>query len=97
MEEAQNFGRDAKMEVNFENVEALDMTIVPTVLGDRAKEETKSMAAAAGAGVVGIILLGPIGVVGAAFVHGKNITVQPGTLLYVQSQNDVELVGMTAK
>lgn len=96
-EPAQNFGRDAKLEVNFENVEALDMTQVGTLLGDKAKEETKSMATAAGAGVAGMILLGPIGVVGAAFVHGKNVSVPAGSQLYIQSQNDVELIGLAAK
>ena len=97
VDQAQNFGRDAKMEVSFESVEALDLTMVPTILGEKAKKETESTALAAGAGVAGMILLGPIGVVGAAFVHGKNITVPPGTLLYIQTQNDVELVGMVAK
>jgi len=96
-EPAQNFGRDAKLEVSFDNVEAFDMTIVGTVLGDKAKEETRSLATAAGASVVGLILLGPIGVVGAAFVHGKNFTVPAGTQLYIQTQADVELVGLTVK
>ena len=96
-EPAQNFGRDAKLEVSFDNVEALDMTIVPTLLGEKAKKETESMAIAAGAGVAGMILLGPIGLVGAAFVHGKNVTVPAGTLLYIQTQSDVDLVGMNAK
>ena len=96
-EAAQNFGRDAKMEVSFDSVESLDMTTIPTVLGDKAKEETKSLAKAAGAGVVGVILLGPIGVVGAAFVKGNNITVPAGTQLYIQTQTDVEVVGMIAK
>ncbi len=97
VDQAQNFGRDAKMEVNFETVEALDMTLVATLLGEKAKKETESMAFAAGAGVAGMILLGPIGVVGAAFVHGKNISIPAGTLLYIQTQNDIELVGMVAK
>jgi hypothetical protein len=97
VDQAQNFGRDAKMEVNFETVEALDMTPVATLLGEKAKKETESMAFAAGAGVAGMILLGPIGVVGAAFVHGKNISIPEGTLLYIQTQNDIELVGMIAK
>ena len=97
VDQAQNFGRDAKMEVNFESVEALDMTMVATLLGEKAKKETESMAIAAGAGVAGMILLCPIGVVGAAFVHGKNITIPEGTMLYIQTQNDVELVGMVAK
>lgn len=97
VDQAQNFGRDAKMEVSFETVEALDMTPVSTILGEKAKKETESTALAAGAGMAGMILLGPIGVVGAAFVHGKNITIPPGTQLYIQTQNDVELVGMVAK
>ena len=97
VDQAQNFGRDAKMEINFENVEAMDMTLVPTLLGEKAKKETESMAFAAGAGMAGMILLGPIGVVGAAFVHGKNISIPPGTLLYIQTQSDTELVGMIAK
>ena len=97
VESAQNFGRDAKMEISFETVEALDMTKVPTLLGEKAKEETKSMAGAAGAGVAGMILLGPIGVVGAAFVHGKNITIPAGTMLFIQTQSDVEVVGLIAK
>ena len=96
-EPAQNFGRDAKMEVAFESVEALDMTLVPTLLGEKAKKETESMAIAAGAGVAGMILLGPIGVVGAAFVHGKSVTIPTGTQLFIQTQADNDLVGMIAK
>lgn len=97
VDQAQNFGRDAKMEINFESIAAMDMTPVATMLGDKAKKETESMALSAGAGVAGMILLGPIGVVGAAFVHGKNIVIPAGTLLYIQTQNDVELVVMVAK
>jgi hypothetical protein len=97
VEQAQNFGRDAKMEVSFESVEGMDMTRIATFLGEKAKKETESMALAAGAGVAGMILLGPIGVVGAAFVHGKNITIPAGTQLYIQTQNDAELIGMVAK
>ena len=97
VEQAQNFGRDAKLEVNFEKVTALDLTLVPTVLGEKAKKETESTATAAGAGFAGMILLGPIGVVGAAFVHGKNITVPAGTPLFIQTQADAELTGLIAK
>ena len=97
VEQAQNFGRDAKLEVNFEKVTALDLTLVPTVLGEKAKKETESTATAAGAGFAGMILLGPIGVVGAAFVHGKNITVPAGTTLFIQTQADLDLTGLIAK
>jgi len=97
VEPAQNFGRDAKLEVNFDSVEALDRTKVDTVLGEKAKKETESVASAAGAGFAGMILLGPIGVVGAAFVHGKNITVPVRTTLFIQTAADVELIGLMAK
>jgi hypothetical protein len=90
-------GRDARIEVLFENVEAMDMTPVATLLGDKAKKETESSTVAAGAGFAGLVLLGPIGVVGAVFVHGKNVTVPAGTLLYIQAQKDVELIGLVVK
>ena len=97
VEQARNFGRDAKMEVNFQSVEALDRTFVPTVLGERAKKETESTATAAGAGFAGMILLGPIGVVGAAFVHGKNIDIPVGTMLFIQTQSDAAIIGLYGK
>ena len=97
VEQARNFGRDAKMEVIFQSVEALDRTVVPTVLGERAKKETESTATAAGAGFAGMILLGPIGVVGAAFVHGKNIVIPAGTMLFIQTQSDATIIGLYGK
>lgn len=97
VEQARNFGRDAKMEVNFQSVEAMDRTFVPTVLGERAKKETESTATAAGAGFAGMILLGPIGVVGAAFVHGKNIDIPAGTVLFIQTQSDAAIIGLYGK
>ena len=97
VDQAQNFGRDAKMEINFETVEALDMTQVLTILGEKAKKETESMAFAAGAGVAGMFLLGPIGVVGSAFVHGKNIKVPAGTILYIQTQSDNDCIGIAIR
>ena len=97
VEAAQNFGRDAKLEVAFESIQTIDTTIVPTYIGEKAKQETQSMAKAAGAALVGVILLGPIGVVGSAFVHGKNITIPPGTLLYIQTQNDADITGIVVK
>ena len=97
VEQAQNFGRDAKLEIAFENVEAIDGSIVETVLGEKAKEETKSMAKAAGASVAGMVLLGPIGIVGAAFVHGQDINVPAGTELFIQVKNDVDACGIKIK
>lgn len=95
VEPSRNFGRDAKLEISFDSITAIDGTTVPTFLGDKAKEETKSMAKAAGATVAGLVLLGPIGVVGGAFVHGQDINLPAGTEVYIQTKDDQALNGIT--
>ncbi|MCE5287321.1 MAG: hypothetical protein LLG02_15960 [Pelosinus sp.] len=97
VEQARNFGRDAELKIDFESVEGFDGTMVPVFLGDKAKKETLSMAKAAGASVAGMIVLGPIGIVGGAFVHGKDITVPPGAEMYVQTTNDIDIYGIQSK
>ena len=92
-----NFGRDAKLEIHFESVEAADGKAVEVFLGDKAKEETKSMATAAGASVAGMILLGPVGIIGGAFVNGSEVNIAAGTQMYVQTQNDTEVYGIRVK
>ena len=51
----------------------------------------KSYAMAAGASVAGMLLLGPIGIIGGAFVKGKNIELPEGTELFIQTQDDTVL------
>lgn len=46
------------------------------------------MAMAAGASIAGIAILGPIGVIGGAFVKGKNVDLPVGTELYIQTKTD---------
>ena len=43
---------------------------------------------AAGASLAGMLVLGPIGIIGGAFVNGKNIDLPEGTELYIQTRND---------
>jgi hypothetical protein len=95
--EARNFGRDAQLKIDFENIEGFDGTLIPVFLGDKAKKETISMAKAAGASVAGMIVLGPIGVVGGAFIHGKEIKIPAGSEMYVQTNSDIEIYGIQAK
>lgn len=97
VEPAKNFGRDAKLEVSFDSIEAIDGSVLETLLGEKAKEETKSMAKAAGATFAGLVILGPIGIVGGAFVHGQDITIPSGTMLFVQTKADSELYGIKVK
>lgn len=97
VEPAKNFGRDAKIEISFDSIEAVDGTMIPTFLGEKAKEETKSLAKAAGATVAGLALLGPIGVVGGAFVHGQDINIPADTQMYIQTKSDTEVYGLSIK
>lgn len=97
VEQAKNFGRDAQLEISFDNIQALDGTEIKTVLGEKAKEQTASLAKAAGATVAGLAILGPIGVVGGAFVHGKDVNIPAGSELYIQTFTDTPVYGLQVK
>lgn len=92
-----SFGRDAKLEISFDSLVATDGTTVYTFLGDKAKEETKSMVKAAGASVAGMVILGPVGIIGGAFVNGKDANIPIGSQLYIQTKDDIEVYGVQAK
>lgn len=97
IEPAKNFGRDAKLEVSFDSVQAVDGTTVITFLGDKAKEETKSLAKAAGATVAGLAILGPVGIVGGAFVQGQDVLIPSGTEMFIQTKDMAPLFGIKVK
>ena len=94
--QARNFGRDAKVEIAFDQTTAIDGSTVKTFLGEKAKQEMKSVAMTAGATVAGMVLLGPIGVVTGAFINGKNINIEAGTELYIQTKVDTTVYGIQA-
>lgn len=94
VEPPKNFGRDAELQISFDTVEAIDGSFVGTILGEKAKEETKSLAKAAGATVAGLAILGPIGVVGGAFVHGQDINIPADAQMYIQTKTDIEVYGL---
>lgn len=93
---SQNFGRDAKLEVNFERITAVDGSSVETVLGDKAKQEMENMALAAGASIAGMVLLGPVGIVTGAFVKGKDAKIAEGAQMYIQTKADTVVYGVGA-
>ena len=69
-------------------------TYVDTHVGEAAKKEMKSLAMAAGASLAGIAVLGPVGIVVGAFVHGKDVRLPAGTELYIQTKADTTLYGV---
>lgn len=89
-----SFGRDARIDVDFTHVYALDGTKVPVYIGEVAKQEAKTAAGAAGAAIGGMIVLGPIGALGGAFVTGKAVVIPVGSTTYVQTVEDTNIQGM---
>lgn len=94
VKQAKNFGRNAEVEIDFYKTKAIDGTYVDTFLGAESEKEMKNLAMAAGASLAGIVVLGPIGIIGGAFVQGKNIDLPEGTEFYVQTRNDVTRYGV---
>ena len=94
VKQARNFGRDAELDIDFKQTKSIDGTYVNTFIGEEAKEQMKSLAMAAGASLAGMIILGPIGVIGGAFVKGKNIDLPEGTEFYIQTKDDTTLYGV---
>ena len=94
VKQSKNFGRNAQVDIDFKNTKALDGTYVTTFIGEEAKKEMQHLAMAAGASLAGIAVLGPLGIVAGAFVHGKNIDLPAGTTLYIQTQSDTTVYGV---
>lgn len=94
VEPSKNFGRDAQITVSFDGIITIDGAMLDTFMGDKAKKETASLATAAGASVAGMAILGPIGIVGGAFVQGKDTTIPAGTEMYIQTKADTEVYGL---
>ncbi len=97
VEGARNFGRDAELQVSFDTIEAIDGTIINTILGDKAKAENKSLATAAGASIAGMAILGPIGIVGGAFVHGKDVNIPADAEMFIQTKDDASAYAIQGK
>lgn len=86
--QAKNFGRNAEIELDFKYLTAVDGRQLNMVLGEESKKSMEQLGMAAGASVAGMLVLGPIGIIGGAFVQGKNIDLPEGTELYIQTMND---------
>ncbi|WP_294159147.1 hypothetical protein [uncultured Selenomonas sp.] len=95
VQQARNFGRNAKLELTDYKVKSMDGTIADAYVGEESEKEMKQLAMAAGASLAGIVLLGPIGIIGGAFVKGKDIDLPAGTEMYVQTSADESLFGVT--
>lgn len=97
VDQAKNFGRSGKIEVSFDSMRTIDASEIKTILGEKAKEETKSLVKAAGASVAGLAILGPVGIVGGAFIKGEHVVIPEGTEMFIQVHENKECYGLVTK
>ena len=88
------FGKDGRIDIDFTYIYGVDGTKLPITVGELAKQKAESIAGAAGAAIGGMIILGPVGIVGGAFVKGNSVTIPVGCETYVQTAEDVSLQGV---
>jgi hypothetical protein len=78
-------GRDGRIVIDFGRVASLDGTFVELRVDQRATEKNKSLELAAGASMAGVMLLGPVGLVGGYFIKGKDVGIQERQPFYVET------------
>lgn len=90
---AGRLGKDGRVLVDFGQVPALDGTLIALDVDERATEKNRSLELAAGASMAGIVLLGPVGLVGGYFVKGKDVQIEAGTQFYVETVRAMPVLG----
>lgn len=94
VDSAKGFGKDGQLEIDFRTVEAFDGNPIRLILGEKAKQENKNMVYAAGASVTGAVLLGPIGLVGGAFVKGRQAQIPVGSKMFLEVKDSTPVMGL---
>lgn len=87
------FGRSGRLQIDFGNIQAVDGTLLPLTLGEKAIQENKALAYAVGASVAGLVVLGPLGAVAGVFVQGDPVKVEKGTEFFVEIGEEKEVSG----
>lgn len=90
---AGRLGKDGRIVIDFGRIPSLDGTMVKLRVDQRATEENKSMELAAGASMAGVLLLGPVGLVGGYFVKGKDVKIDTKTEFYVETERSMPVSG----
>lgn len=91
------FGKDGRIDIEFTHISAIDGTQIPITMGELAKQQAKSIAGAAGATIGGMIILGPIGAVGGAFVKGAPAIINVGNATFVQTSAATDVQGVVCE
>lgn len=95
VDSAGRLGKDGRLQIDFGSVPAIDGTPIRLSVDQRATEQNKSLELAAGASMAGVILLGPIGLVGGYFVRGQDVTIESNRPFYVEVKDAVPVTAVS--
>lgn len=87
------FGKSGRMTLDFGSIRLASGERVRLVSNRTSEEASKMAATAAGTSAGGMIVLGPIGVVGGLFMKGRDIHIPRGTVTYLAVREDVVVGG----
>lgn len=93
VQSARRFGQAGRVEIDWGAVPTLDGTPVRFNVSERAAKQNQELAVAAS--VAGLMILGPIGLVGGFLVQGSEHVVPVGTEFYVEVARDAEVLGLS--
>lgn len=89
------FGRSGYIKLVLDNILAIDGKKVPVKIVSIGDElDKKRLGMAAGASAVGYFIMGPLGLVGGAFVKGEDVTLQENTVINLLVDSDTRVNGI---
>ena len=90
------FGRSSKIDIEIDSLELLGPSIIKLGIGTEAKKAMEAylpVAGAAATSIAGALILGPIGLVGGFFIRGNDRQLQEGTIVFVNTEENVDALG----
>ena len=85
------WGRMGRITCDFDSVVTPGGQRVSLMMSKRARNWNKQEGYAAGASMIGLMALGPVGLVGGMFVKGKDVTIPKGSIFYLGVKEDVDV------
>ncbi len=90
---AGSLGRNGRVVIDFGKIEAFDGRKVEVRISERAMEQNTRLELAAGASMAGVLLLGPVGLIGGYFVKGENVEITAGAKFFVETRFETDTLG----
>lgn len=95
IERPQNLGRNARLLLDFDQIRALDGTMVDIYYGKKAMAMNRSGKWAFGASAAGMLAFGPGGILLGLAVKGEEEVIPAGTEFYLQVREPVRIYTLT--